>query len=104
MRRSKEVQLTLLAALALTVTGCREQRRSCVDAQNHLLPEGACQVNNSGGASGSYGGTGYGYGGGAHWIYGGSSGGHTGDAVVGGSISRGGFGGFGGSHGGGGGE
>ena len=109
MRRSKEVQLTLLAALALTVVGCRDERRNCVDSQNHLLPDGACQVNNSGGASGSYGstGSGTGYVGGylgPHWIYGGSSGGHVGDSVVGGSVTRGGFGGVGGSHGFGGGE
>jgi hypothetical protein len=94
MRRSREVQLTLLAALALSVTGCREQRRSCVDSQNRLLPDSACQAQNSG-SSGSYGG--YGGYGGAHYIYGGSSGGRVGDAVVGGSVSRGGFGGIGGS-------
>jgi len=93
MRRSREVQLTLLAALALSVTGCRDQRRNCVDSQNRLLPDSACQAPRSG----------Y-YGGGGHYIYGGSSGGRVGDAVVGGSVSRGGFGGFGGSHGFGGGE
>ncbi len=32
---------------------------------------------------------------GYHYIYGGSSGGHIGDMVVGGSVSRGGFGSFG---------
>jgi hypothetical protein len=38
---------------------------------------------------------------GYHFIYGGSSGGHMGDMVVGGHISRGGFGSFGGHFGGG---
>lgn len=41
---------------------------------------------------------------GAHYVYGGSSGGHVGDAVVGGSVSRGGFGAIGGGGGGEGGE
>lgn len=88
MRRSREVPLTLLASLALTVTACRDQRRDCVDAQNHLLPSSACQTGSSGG-----------YVPGAHYVYGGSSGGHVGDTVVGGSVSRGGFGGIGGSDG-----
>jgi hypothetical protein len=96
MRRSKEVELTLLAALALSMTACREQRRNCVDSQNRLLPDSACQVPGSG-SSGYYGTSG-------HYIYGGSSGGHIGDSVVGGSVSRGGFGGFGGSSASGGGE
>ena len=91
MRRSREIQLTLLAAVALTVVGCRE-RRDCVDAQDRLLPDSACQADSSGG----YGG----YRGGAHYLYGGSSGGRVGDTVVGGSgVSRGGFGGIGGSGG-----
>ena len=80
MRKSKEVHLVLLTAAALTVTGCRDQRRDCVDGQNRVQPDSACQA----GATG------------AHYIYGGSSGGHVGDAVVGGSVSRGGFGGIGG--------
>jgi len=102
MRRSKEVNLTLLAALALSVTACKQQPRNCVDAQNHLLPDSVCQVDSSSNRNGS---TGYygGYGGG-HWMYGGSSGGHMGDAVVGGSMSRGGFGAIGHSGGFGGGE
>jgi len=99
MRRSKEVPLTILAVLALSVVSCRSGRKNCVDGQNHLLPDSACQAPNSG-SSGSYGagssGGSYGYYG-AHYIYGGSSGGHVGDSVVGGSVSRGGFGGIGGS-------
>lgn len=89
MRRSREVPLTLLASLALTVTACRDQPRNCVDANNRLLPESACQAGSSGGYVP----------GGAHYVYGGSSGGHVGDTVVGSSVSRGGFGGIGGSHG-----
>lgn len=90
MRRSREVRLTLLAAVALSVTACRSEHRDCADAQGRILPDSACQ-------------TGGGYYGGAHYIYGGSSGGHIGDSVVGGSATpRGGFGSFGGSHSGGG--
>jgi hypothetical protein len=85
MRKSSEVQLTLLAAIALSMTACREQRRDCVDAQNRLQPDSACQAGVDG----------------AHYLYGGSSGGHIGDAVIGGSVSRGGFGGIGGGGGGG---
>lgn len=81
MRKSREVPLTLLAAVALSMTACHRERRDCVDAQNRLLPDSSCQS----GATGSYSP-------GAHYIYGGSSGGHIGDAVVGGSVSRGGFG------------
>jgi hypothetical protein len=92
MRRSREVELTLLAALALSITACRDERRSCVDSQKRLLPDSSCQAPPSGGYYG------------AHYIYGGSSGGRVGDAVVGGSVSRGGFGGIGGSGGEGGGE
>jgi len=76
MRKSKEVRTALLAAVALAMVGCRDERRDCVDMQNHLQPDSACQA----GA------------GGAHYIYGGASGGHVGDTVVGGSVSRGGFG------------
>lgn len=89
MRKSREVQLTLLAAVALSMTACRDERRDCVDSQNHLLPEASCQAGT----------------GGAHYVYGGSSGGHVGDSVVGASsVSRGGFGGIGGGDGGAGGE
>jgi hypothetical protein len=83
MRKSREVQLTILAAIALSMTACRDERRDCVDAQNHLQPDSNCQV----GAPG------------AHYLYGGSSGGNIGDTVVGGSVSRGGFGGIGGGGG-----
>lgn len=87
MRRSREIQLTLLASLALTtLTACRDEPGHCVDAQNRLLPDSSCQV--SGGT------------GGAHYVYGGSSGGRVGDTVVGASVSRGGFGGIGGDGGG----
>jgi hypothetical protein len=84
MRKSKQVPLTLLAALALTAIGCKDtpETRNCVDAQGRIVPETNCQAT----YPGSY-----------HYIYGGSSGGHYGDAVVGGSttpssVSRGGFG------------
>jgi len=88
MRKSTEVQLTLLAAIALSMTACRNGHRDCVDAQGRLQPDSTCQT-------GMYG---------SHYVYGGSSGGHVGDTVVGGSVSRGGFGGIGGGHGGAGGE
>jgi hypothetical protein len=89
MRKSREVQLTLLAAIALSMTACHDnERRDCVDAQNHLLPDSTCHA-------GMYG---------SRYVYGGSSGGHYGDTVIGSSsVSRGGFGGIGG-HGGAGGE
>jgi uncharacterized membrane protein YgcG len=85
MRRSREVPLTILAAVALSLTGCRDQRSDCVDAQSRKLPDSRCQVGSPG----------------SHYVYGGSSGGNVGDAVVGGSVTRGGFGGTGGSGGGG---
>ena len=86
MRKSREVKLTLLAAVALSVTACRDERRDCVDAQSRLQPDAACQA---GGVPG------------AHYIYSGASGGHLGDYVLGGSTTpRGGFGGFGGCCGG----
>jgi hypothetical protein len=83
MRRSREVQLTLLASLAVTLTACTPEHKDCADAQGRILPDSACQT------SGRVGG--------AHYIYGGSSGGHVGDYVLGGStashsILRGGFG------------
>jgi uncharacterized membrane protein YgcG len=83
MRRSREVPITILAAVALALTGCRDERQDCVDAQSRKLPDSNCQA----GAPG------------AHYIYGGSSGGNVGDSVVGGSVTRGGFGGTGGSGG-----
>jgi hypothetical protein len=84
MRRSREIHVALLAAVALSLTGCRDERADCVDAQNRKLPDSSCQVGSPG----------------AHFIYGGASGGNIGDTVVGGSVTRGGFGGFGGSGGG----
>jgi hypothetical protein len=89
MRKSREVPIAFLAVVAFSMTACRNAQRECVDGQNHLLPDTNCQTGSSGSSR-------------AHYIYGGSSGGHVGDTVVGGSISRGGFGGIGGSHGGGG--
>ncbi len=82
MRRTKEIKLTLLAALALASTSaCRPPRtqiRNCVDAQGHIVPDWDCdQSNNSS----------YGYHGGFHYVYGGSSGGRIGDTVVGGSAT-----------------
>jgi hypothetical protein len=85
MRKSREISLTLLATVALSLTACRDEHADCVDAQNHKLPDSNCQVGTSG----------------AHYIYGGSSGGNVGDTVVGGSVTRGGFGSIGGSGGGG---
>jgi hypothetical protein len=85
MRRSREVHLTLLAVVALSLTGCRDERADCVDPHNYKLPDSACQAGSPG----------------ARYIYGGATGGHVGDAVIGGSVTRGGFGGFGGSGGGG---
>jgi hypothetical protein len=93
MRRSRDVQLTLLASVALTMTGCGPDHRDCIDSNSRKLPDSACQANPGG----------VGYVPGAHYWYGGSSGGHLGDSVIGGSsVSRGGFGAIGGSHGGGG--
>ena len=83
MRKSREVPLTLLTVVALSLTACRDQNRDCVDAYGHKLPDASCDA----GATG------------AHYVYGGSSGGHVGDVVIGGSVSRGGFGGTGGSGG-----
>ena len=89
MRKSREVRLTLLAAAAVLMTGCRDPRR-CVDKDGHIQPDGYCQASDSHSL-------------GYHYIYGGRSGGHLGDTVVGGSSTpRGGFGAIGGSHGGGG--
>jgi hypothetical protein len=92
MRKSREVPLTVLAALALSSTGCEPPVHHCVDALGRIAPESYCQ-NQS---------TGYRY------LYGGSTGGHMGDAVIGGSstpsedgVTRGGFGHGGGGEGGG---
>jgi hypothetical protein len=83
MRKSHDVPLTILAALALSSTACNNTPvpRNCVDAQGHILPDSDCQSRATG----------------AHYIYGGSSGGRVGDTVVGGSdteegVSRGGLG------------
>ncbi len=97
MRKSREVPLTLLTAVALASVGCQDSLRRCVDAQNRLVEDSACeqQKNPPGGA-------------GYHYVSGGSSGGHIGDTVVGAEesgVTRGGFGhgdGGDGGHGGGG--
>ncbi|WP_263355667.1 hypothetical protein [Acidicapsa ligni] len=91
MRRSREVPLTLLAALALTTIGttigCHDEPegpRSCVDKENHLVPAANCEAHGGSGVVIPF-----------HYVYGGSSGGHYGDMVVGASetgVSRGGFG------------
>lgn len=86
MRKSKEVPITVLAALALFTTACQDaETRNCVDAQGHIAPDANCQTATPGVPY--------------HFVYGGSSGGHIGDTVYGGSttpssgVSRGGFGG-----------
>jgi len=90
MRKPREIKLTVLAAVALSIAGCRGQRRDCVDKLGRLEPDSFCRA--TGGGTGST----------YHYIYGGSSGGHVGDSVVGGSSTpRGGFGAFGGDGGGG---
>jgi hypothetical protein len=85
MRRSREVPVSLLAAFALSITStslaCNDERKDCVDAQGHILPDSACHSGFAG----------------AHYVYGGRSGGHNGDTVFGGSsseegVARGGFG------------
>jgi hypothetical protein len=89
MRRSREVKLTVLAAVALSMTACRTEHRDCVDRQGYKEPDSFCDA--SGGGGGAY-----------RYVYSGASGGHVGDAVVGGSSTpRGGFGAFGGDGGGG---
>jgi hypothetical protein len=94
MRKSREVPLTLLAAVALSAIGCHDEPRHCVDAQNRLQPDSVCEARSGGG----------GVVGGYHYVWGGASGGHYGDSVVGSSVSRGGFGHGGGEGGEGGGE
>ncbi len=87
MRKSREVKLTLLAAVALSMTACRTEHRDCIDPQGHKEPDSYCDAT---GGHGIY-----------HYVYGGSSGGNFGDSVIGGSATpRGGFGGIGGDGGG----
>jgi hypothetical protein len=88
MRKSSDVPLNLLAALAKFVTGRGDAPETCycVDEQRRIVPEINCQSSSLG--------TTY------HYIYGGSSSGQIGDTVVGGStlpsnegeVIRGGFG------------
>ena len=84
MRRSREVPLTLLAAVAFASIGCEKAPRHCVDAKNHLVEDSACEQKQDT-ASGVL----------FHYVSGGSSGGNIGDTVVGASesgVTRGGFG------------
>src|ERR1700760_161195 len=39
MRKSSEVKLTILAAVALSMTACRTEHRDCVDPQNRKEPD-----------------------------------------------------------------
>jgi hypothetical protein len=88
MRKSSEVPLKLLAALAKFVTGRSDVPETCycVDEQRRIVPDINCQTSSFGTSF--------------HYIYGGSSGGNIGDTVVGGStmpsnergVFRGGFG------------
>jgi hypothetical protein len=69
MRRSKDVSLTLLTALALSTTACDNRPvevRNCVDTQGHIVPDFDCQEHSTGGGGGGY-----------HYIYGGASGGRN---------------------------
>ncbi len=108
MRKSRDVSLTVLAALSFATIACRNQPaevRNCVDAQGRIVPDTNCQNQPHGGAFVPL----------YRYVYGGASGGHLGDAVLGGhaassaeeGVSRGGFGhaggegGEGGGHGGG---
>jgi hypothetical protein len=87
MRKSREVKLTVLAAVALSMTACRPEHRDCVDSQNRKEPDSYCDATGGGGIY--------------HYVYSGSSGGNMGDTVIGGSATpRGGFGAFGGDGGG----
>jgi hypothetical protein len=107
MKRTSHITLGVVAGMALAFTsGCRSaQHRDCVDANNRIVNDQACNADDDKRRQ-QGGGMGYG---GYHWIYGGSSGGRVGDAVVGGSatpssgaiggVSRGGFGGTGDSGG-----
>ena len=73
----------------MSMTACRTEHRDCVDRQGYKEPDSFCDA--SGGGGGAY-----------RYVYSGASGGHVGDAVVGGSSTpRGGFGAFGGDGGGG---
>lgn len=97
MRKSKEVPVTILAAIALSSIGCHDtpESRNCVDEQGRIVPDTYCSTS----GHGAY----------YHYLYGGASGGRYGDRVVGGStspsrgagVSRGGFGHAGGGEGGG---
>lgn len=77
MRRSRDIQAcVLLLAASTAILGCQEPHRDCVDSQNRKMPDSFCE-------SGVHPG--------ARILYGGSSGGRTGDTVIGGSTSRGGL-------------
>jgi len=115
MKRTQHITLGLLAGMALAFTsGCRSQRRDCVDESGRITGDQNCQMVEQRRNSGYTGSLPY-----YHYLYGGSSGGHIGDTVVNGNpgpgggwggesssgVGRGGFGGTGsGGHGGSGGE
>ncbi|MGA2888421.1 MAG: hypothetical protein ABSE51_10245 [Terracidiphilus sp.] len=75
MRKSNEVRIPLLTALAKLVTGRRDapESRYCVDEQGKIVPDIRCQSSTF---DISY-----------HYVYGGSSAGEIGDIVVGGSTT-----------------
>lgn len=105
MKKSSAISLTLLTAVAaLATSSCaKKEVRDCVDQNNRIVEDRFCDERNGQSQPMS------GYPGGFlpyYWRYGGSSGGHIGDAVIGGgtsptpgtravsgrSVSRGGFG------------
>jgi hypothetical protein len=115
MKKTQHITLGLLAGMALAFTsGCKQERRNCVDEQGRIANDQNCTMVEQQRRSGYTGSLPY-----YHYLYGGSSGGRIGDTVVNGNpvpgmssgsggffggISRGGFGGIGGGHGGSGGE
>jgi hypothetical protein len=102
MKKSSNVVLGLLAAAALAATtGCnrsRQEVRNCVDENNQIVGDLACDQQDDFNRQGYRNPFGY------HWWYGGSSRGRIGDTVFGGyststssahsfgSVTRGGFG------------
>ncbi len=109
MKRSQAITLTLLAAAAAGLTGCRKtEMMRCVDDKQRIVDDAYCnqqpgQTTNTTTPGARPGFVGYyPY----HWWYGGSTGGRVGDTVMGGAstptpgtrgvsasgVSRGGFG------------
>lgn len=86
MKRTSHITLGLLATAALAFTsGCHRtpEHRDCVDERNMIANEQNCQLADQQRRNGYSGYVPY------HYMYGGSSGGHVGDAVVGGNASPG---------------